>query len=79
MKHRLFREDPDTYRCADCGEPDPIDQDNGCPGPKNLSAAAPDLYAALEALVRFCDGPAGGNAPILESARAALAKARGES
>lgn len=42
----------------------------------HLIAAAPDLYAALHALV--WDGPAVDDSPLWEAARAALAKARGE-
>lgn len=52
-----------------------------------LIAAAPDLFKALEAIQQFCDDPDGSEKPeslamglarLLPAARAALAKAKGE-
>jgi hypothetical protein len=52
-----------------------------------LIAAAPELYESLQAIQAFCDDPDGSDKPeplavglcrLLQPARAALAKARGE-
>lgn len=64
---------------------EPGEDATGQPSPSALSAAAPELYAALEALLPprrwqcWCDNPEGlGHEPKCMQARAALAKARGE-
>lgn len=52
----------------------------GLPAKANaqLMAAAPDLYAALLAIERSADYGADDNRPLMQAARAALAKARGD-
>lgn len=59
--------------------PAPICQQDECEANAHLIAAAPELYEALESLVRCIDETRGSNAnDALHAAETALAKARGE-